>query len=283
MLSMELRSEHPLAEAVIKKLKSEGITSIKLASFESITGQGVKAATDDAVYYVGSKTLIEERGIFIDETMHQRAEEFKTSGKTVIYFGNQQEVLCIAAVADTIKETSISAIRDLKKMGVEVVMMTGDSKEAAAAVAKESGIDTYFAEVMPSDKARYIEKLQQQGKVVAMVGDGINDSHALAQANVGIAMGKGTDIAMDVAHITLMKSDLQHIAGAIKLSKATVRTIRQNLFWAFIYNVISIPIAAGVLYPLNGFLLNPMIAGAAMALSSVSVVTNSLRLKKKNL
>jgi P-type Cu2+ transporter len=283
MLSMELRSEHPLAEAVIKKLKSEEITSIKLLSFESITGQGVKAATDDAVYYIGSNALIEEQGILIDKAIGQRTEEYKAAGKTVIYFGNQKEVLCMVTIADTIKETSISAIRDLKKLGVEVVMMTGDSKETAATVAKKSGIDTYFAEVMPSDKARYVEKLQQQGKVVAMVGDGINDSHALAQADIGIAMGKGTDIAMDVAQITLMKSDLQHIAGAMKLSKATVLTIRQNLFWAFIYNVISIPIAAGVLYPLNGFLLNPMIAGAAMALSSVSVVTNSLRLKRKKL
>jgi P-type Cu2+ transporter len=197
----------------------------------------------------------------------------------VIWFAAGNSVLAIIAIADKIKETSRTAIETLQRNGIEVYMLTGDNKHTAAAVARKVGIKNFKAEVMPSYKAGFAKELQQAGKVVAMVGDGINDSQALAQADVSIAMGKGSDIAMDVAKMTLITSDLNSIPKALKLSQKTVRAVRKNLFWAFIYNVIGIPIAAGVLYPVNGFLLDPMIAGAAMALSSVSVVSNSLRLK----
>ena len=206
-------------------------------------------------------------------------EKKQHEANTVIYFADQKKVLAIISIADKVKDSSKEAIRQLHQIGIEVHMLTGDNKQTASAVASEVGIKSYRAEVMPSDKADFIKQLQSEGKVVAMVGDGINDSHALAQADVSIAMGKGSDIAMDVAKITLITSNLQSIPMALKLSKRTVQTIRQNLFWAFIYNIIGIPLAAGVLYSYNGFLLDPMIAGAAMALSSVSVVSNSLRLK----
>ena len=199
--------------------------------------------------------------------------------KTVVYFANGQAVLAVLAIADKIKDTSKDAILSLQDKHIDVYMLTGDNEETAKAVAEQVGLKHYRANVLPSDKGAFVEGLQQEGKVVAMVGDGINDSQALAQADVSIAMGKGSDIAMDVAKITLITSDLQSIPKALNLSKKTVRGIRQNLFWAFIYNLIGIPLAAGVLYPVNGFLLDPMIAGAAMALSSVSVVGNSLRLR----
>lgn len=198
---------------------------------------------------------------------------------TVIYFGNSAKVLAVIAIADPVKESSVQAVNTIQKMGIEVYMLTGDNAQTAAAVAGQVGIKNFKAEVLPADKAAFVKLLQQQGKMVGMVGDGINDSQALAEADVSIAMGKGSDIAMDVAKMTLMSSDLGKIPAAIHLSRKTVATIRQNLFWAFIYNIIGIPLAAGILYPVNEFLLNPMIAGAAMALSSVSVVTNSLRLK----
>jgi Cu2+-exporting ATPase len=201
----------------------------------------------------------------------------------VIYFADDTQVLAIAAIADQIKSGSAEAVNQLKLQGIEVYMLTGDNAPTAAAIAAQAGIEHYQADTLPSDKAAFVKQLQQQGKVVAMIGDGINDSLALAQADVSIAMGKGSDIAMDVAKITLVSSDLRQVPKALRLSRLTVRTIRQNLFWAFIYNLIGIPIAAGILYPVNGFLLNPMIAGAAMALSSVSVVSNSLRLKYSKL
>jgi P-type Cu2+ transporter len=197
----------------------------------------------------------------------------------VIWLADKKNALAAIAIADKIKQTSIDAIKELQASGIEVYMLTGDNVHTAKAIAEQAGIHHYKAEVLPADKAAFVKELQQQGKTVAMVGDGINDSNALAQADVSIAMGKGSDIAMDVAKMTIISSDLTRIPKAIKLSKRTVTTIKQNLFWAFIYNVIGIPIAAGVLYPFTGFLLNPMIAGAAMAMSSVSVVSNSLRLK----
>ena len=284
LLAIEAQSEHPLAEAVVNHLKDENIEKAEIASFESITGKGVKAQIENgSPYYVGNHKLMLEKNIQIDASLMQTAESLEEQAKTVIFFGNEKQVLAILAIADKIKETSKMAIATLQERGIEVYMLTGDNNKTASAVAKQVGITNYQGEVMPSDKAAFVEKLQADGKIVAMVGDGINDSHALAQANVSIAMGKGSDIAMDVAKMTLITSDLQSIPKALELSKRTVLGIRQNLFWAFIYNIIGIPIAAGVLYPVNGFLLDPMIAGAAMAFSSVSVVANSLRLKRVKL
>ena len=202
---------------------------------------------------------------------------------TVSYFTDAKQVLAVISIADKLKESSKKAVKQLQDMRIEVHMLTGDNESTARSIASEAGIDSYKAEALPQDKYDYIKQLQKQGKTVAMVGDGINDSQALAQADVSIAMGKGSDIAIDVAKMTIISSDLTRIAQAIKLSRYTVRTIKQNLFWAFIYNIIGIPVAAGVLFPFTGFLLNPMIAGAAMALSSVSVVSNSLRLRFKSL
>ncbi|MGY4539848.1 Cu2+-exporting ATPase [Mucilaginibacter sp. UYNi724] len=278
-LAVEQQSEHPLADAIVAYLKRSHETLVKVTSFNSLTGRGVEANYDGQIYFAGSHKLIEERNIIVPEDLKTSISTYLNQAKTVIYFANQTQVLAIAAITDPIKTGSAAAVSQLKKQGIEVYMLTGDNAQTAAAIAKEAGIDHFKADTMPSDKADFVKRLQSQGKIVAMIGDGINDSQALAQADVSIAMGKGSDIAMDVAKITLVSSDLQQVPKALRLSKLTVRTIRQNLFWAFIYNLIGIPIAAGVLYPVNGFLLNPMIAGAAMALSSVSVVSNSLRLK----
>ncbi len=283
LYSLEIQSEHPLAEAVTNELKKEQVTGGELKQFESLTARGVTGVAGSNRYYVGNKQLIDEKAIKIDSYLVQPAEQLQQQANTVIYFANEHEVLAIIAIADKIKNSSPNAIRQLQNMGIEVYMLTGDNEQTAAAIAKETGVAHYVAGMLPADKAGFVQKLQQQNKVVAMVGDGINDSHALAQADVSIAMGKGSDIAMDVAKMTLITSDLQSIPKALVLSRKTVRTIKQNLFWAFIYNLIGIPLAAGVLYAFNGFLLNPMIAGAAMALSSVSVVTNSLRLKTTQL
>ena len=281
LLAIEAQSEHPLAEAVVNHLKNENIEQAEVDFFESLTGKGVKAqAENGSIYFVGNHKLMLDENIQIDGSLMRTAEGLEDQAKTVIFFGNDKQVLAILAIADKVKETSKKAIATLQERGIEVYMLTGDNNKTASAVAKQVGITNYQGEVMPSKKADFVEKLQADGKIVAMVGDGINDSHALAQANVSIAMGKGSDIAMDVAKITLITSDLQSIPKALELSKRTVQGIRQNLFWAFIYNIIGIPIAAGVLYPINGFLLDPMIAGAAMAFSSVSVVANSLRLKR---
>ena len=283
LYSLEIQSEHPLAEAVINHLKKEQITAAPVTNFESITARGVTGVYKGKRYYAGNKQLIDENQVHINHELLQLADLLQQQANTVIYFANQQEVLAIVAIADKIKPTSAKAVRQLMNMGIEVYMLTGDNEQTAAAVAKATGITHFAAGMQPAGKADFVKQLQQQNKVVAMVGDGINDSHALAQADVSIAMGKGSDIAMDVAKMTLITSDLQSIPKALVLSRKTVRTIRQNLFWAFIYNLIGIPLAAGVLYAFNGFLLNPMIAGAAMALSSVSVVTNSLRLRSTKL
>jgi P-type Cu2+ transporter len=281
LYAIEAPSEHPLAEAVVNHLKEQNIVKAEVSSFESITGQGVQAEIKDgSKYYVGNHKLMVEKNIRIETSMNQLVESLEDEAKTVIFFGDEKQVLAILAIADKIKETSKKAIESLKLRNIDVYMLTGDNNKTAAAVAEQVGIINFEGEVMPSDKGAFIKKLQAKGKIVAMVGDGINDSQALAQANVSIAMGKGSDIAMDVAKITLITSDLQSISKALELSKKTVLGIRQNLFWAFIYNIIGIPIAAGVLYPVNGFLLDPMIAGAAMAFSSVSVVANSLQLKR---
>lgn len=251
--------------------------------FESITGKGVVAGYNQHVYLVSNQKLLADYQVNIPENNSTQIKNWQNDAKTVICFTRDKELMAIIAIADKIKETSAKAIAELQIQGIEVYMLTGDNVQTAKAVAQKVGLKNFKAEVMPSDKADFIKQLQNQGKVVAMVGDGINDSHALAQADVSIAMGKGSDIAMDVAKMTIISSDLQLISKAIRLSKLTVNTIHQNLFWAFIYNLIGIPVAAGILFPIWGFMLNPMIAGAAMALSSVSVVSNSLRLKFKKL
>lgn len=283
LYAIEAQSEHPLADAVCQALENQRDKNIHISQFDSLTGRGATASIDNITYFVGNKKLIEENNIPLSEEQVKQTEAFYAAAKTVIYFANQQEVLALLAISDKVKPSSRKAIEQLQKAGIEVYMLTGDNEQTAAVIARETGIRNFVAHMMPADKAALVEKLQKEGKTVAMVGDGINDSHALAQADVSIAMGKGTDIAMDVAKITIISSDLLQIPKAIQLSKHTVATIHQNLFWAFIYNIIAIPVAAGLLYPFTGFLLNPMIAGAAMAMSSVSVVTNSLWLKTKKL
>lgn len=277
LMSIERQSEHPLADAVVKHLAE--VSTTELSNFESITGKGVKADHGNETYYIGNKKLLDENNIAIPGVLQQHADQWGKQSKTVIWFSNSNQALAVVAISDQIKETSVQAIKELQEMGIDLYMLTGDNEATAKAIANQTGIKHYKAEVLPHQKAEFVKELQSQGKVVAMVGDGINDSTALATADVSIAMGKGSDIAMDVAKMTIISSDLTKIRQAIHLSKQTVSTIQQNLFWAFIYNVIGIPIAAGILYPISGFLLNPMIAGAAMALSSVSVVSNSLRLK----
>ncbi len=279
LFSIENHSEHPLADAVVKHLNQQTKTTI--SNFESITGKGAKAIFEDETYYIGNTTLLEEIGIPIEKSILIKAEQWSKEAKTVIWFSDSKKTLAIYAIADRIKPSSKNAIVELQKMGIEVFMLTGDNETTAKAIAESVGITHYKAGVLPEQKAAFAKQLQSDGKVVAMVGDGINDSTALAQADVSIAMGTGSDIAIDVAKMTIISSDLKKIPEAIHLSKSTVTTIKQNLFWAFIYNMIGIPVAAGILYPFNGFLLNPMLAGAAMALSSVSVVSNSLRLKWK--
>ncbi|MNK12626.1 putative copper-transporting ATPase PacS [compost metagenome] len=279
LVALEQASEHPLAEAIVRNLKQGGAKGAAVTGFESLTGKGVMAEFEGEKYWAGSHKILTELNVQVSQALQNRVVELQQLAQTVIYFTNATQVLAIVSIADQIKAGSAKAVAALRNAGIEVYMLTGDNQQTAASVAKQAGIDHFQAEVLPSDKSDFVKKLQAQGKVVAMIGDGINDSQALAQADVSIAMGKGSDIAIDVAKITLVSSDLQQVPKALRLSKLTVRTIRQNLFWAFIYNLIGIPIAAGLLYPFNGFLLNPMIAGAAMALSSVSVVSNSLRLK----
>lgn len=279
LFSMEKQSEHPLAEAVVNYFGNQ--ETLQLTDFESITGKGAKASVQNKTWLVGNQRLLDENNIQTDAPLLETAEAWSNEAKTVIWFADSEKALAVIAIADTIKKTSEAAINRLQKAGIEVYMLTGDNEQTANAIATQAGIKRFKAGVLPEQKAEFIKQLQSEGKTVAMVGDGINDSTALAQADVSIAMGKGSDIAMDVAAMTIISSDLNKIPEAIKLSGQTVKAIRQNLFWAFIYNVIGIPVAAGILYPFTGFLLNPMIAGAAMAMSSVSVVSNSLRLKWK--
>ena len=283
LLEIERRSEHPLADAVVQKFKEKVVNEISVSDFENQTGKGVTAKVGDKIYLVGNRALLDVNRVVLDDDNEKLAVRWEGDGKTVVFFAGEGRVLALVAIADKIKESSRQAVTTLHEKGIDVYMLTGDNALTARAVADQVGIRHFKAEVMPGEKANFVEALQHEGKVVAMVGDGINDSQALAQADVSIAMGKGSDIAMDVAKVTLITSDLNVIPRAIALSHQTVRAIRQNLFWAFIYNIIGIPLAAGVLYGINGFLLNPMIAAAAMAFSSVSVVTNSLRIKWKKL
>jgi Cu2+-exporting ATPase len=282
LYSIESYSEHPLADAILTHLKKESHAKFVLDKFESISGKGALAVLGANKFYIGNRILIDDNNIQLPESFTKSVEKWSSEAKTLVYFADDRIVKAVFAIADNIKISSKRAIEKLQKKGIDVYMLTGDNEHSASALAKQAGISNYIANALPADKAEFTKQLQEKGKIVAMVGDGINDAHALAQADVSIAMGKGTDIAMDVAKMTIVSSDLLKIPQAIELSKRTLRTVKQNLFWAFIYNIIGIPIAAGLLYPFSGFLLNPMIAGAAMALSSLSVVSNSLRLKLIN-
>lgn len=283
LYSIESRSEHPLAEAVVAAMK-EDASLLNDVSVEHQSGKGIEGVYGGGErYFVGSVAYIRSQHVLIPPDLQSRIDEELASAHTVSVFASSEKALCVISITDKVKPTSIEAVAQLHKMGIEVAIFTGDNERVAAELGKQLGIANVKGNVLPEQKLQLVKELQLQGKKVAMVGDGINDSAALAQADVSIAMGKGSDIAMDVAKMTIISNDLTKIPKAIRLSAETVKTIRQNLFWAFIYNVIGIPIAAGLLYPVNGFLLNPMIAGAAMALSSVSVVSNSLRLKSKRI
>jgi Cu+-exporting ATPase len=276
--SVEQLSEHPLGEAMVNSAKDKGIKMFQADDFKALPGHGVEAKVNGAEIIIGNLKLMHERGIVTDpvkESMIKLADD----GKTPMIVSFDLKVVGIIAVADPIKEDSAAAIRDLQKMGLEIVMVTGDNKRTAEAVARMVGIDRVFAEVLPEEKANQIVKLQAEGKKVAMVGDGINDAPALARADIGIAIGTGTDVAIEASDITLIKGNLANVPIAIQLSRAVMRNIRQNLFGSFIYNTLGIPVAAGVLYPFFGILLNPMFAAAAMAASSVTVVSNALRLR----
>jgi P-type Cu2+ transporter len=288
--SIESKSTHPLAEAISNKLKQDGVSNLTVDSFKNLPGKGIKASIKGEIYFIGNDELIKENKII--NPNEAQAKSLRNEAKTVVYFSDSRQVICLIGITDKIKESSIEAISELSKMGIETAMITGDNSQTASVIAKQAGIDHFIAGALPSQKVEFIKQLQTRHKTqdtslktknnkyyVAMVGDGINDSAALAQADLGIAMASGSDIAIESAGITLINSDPRNIVEAIKLSKQTIRTIKQNLFWAFFYNIIAIPIAAGCLYPAFHFLLNPMIAGIAMAFSSVTVVTNSLRLK----
>ena len=277
--SVETASEHPLGEAIVQEARERKLPLIEPEDFQAIVGHGIEANVQGKRVYVGNLKLMKEKAIDIGKAT-EFAEKLAGQGKTPMYVAIAGSCAGVVAVADPIKKDSVKAIAEMKKMGLEVVMITGDHYKTAEAIAKETGVDRFIAEVLPEDKAKEVKLLQEEGKVVAMVGDGINDAPALAQADVGIAIGTGTDIAMETANITLMRGDIMSVVTALKLSKATMRMIWQNLGWAFGYNIVLIPVAAGMLYPVFGILLNPMLAGAAMAFSSVSVVLNTLRLRK---
>lgn len=282
LYSIEHQSEHPLADAITKELK-ESSTLLEDVSVQQVSGKGIEGTYENKTYYIGNEHYINSKGVVIPDELKEKIRKELDAAHTISIIADETEAYGVVGITDKLKSTSKGAINTLKNMGIDVAIYTGDNEKVAAALAGELGITNFKGGVLPEEKADLVKALQNQGKKVAMVGDGINDSGALAQADVSIAMGAGSDIAMDVAKMTIISSDLKKIPKAIHLSKATVKTIRQNLFWAFIYNVIGIPIAAGILYPFTGFMLNPMIAGAAMALSSVSVVTNSLRLKSKKI
>jgi Cu+-exporting ATPase len=282
LASIEKQSEHPLADAIVKRAEELKLNFKDIKDFKAIPGHGVEAQVDSVKYYFGNAKLMQDLS-HSTSNYESQVSNLEEEGKTVMYFSTQEKILGVVGVADTIKETSVQAVRMLKRQGIQVFMITGDNQRTANAIAKKVGINNVFAQVLPEDKANHVKALQRKGKVVAMVGDGINDSPALAQAEVGIAMGSGTDVAMESGSIVLMRNDLRDVSRAIKLSRMTMSKIKQNLFWALIYNTVGIPVAAGLLYPVNGWLLSPILAGAAMAMSSVSVVSNSLLLKLKKL
>ena len=281
LYSLEKLSEHPLSDAVVNTLQNE--KEISIDKFENVPGKGVKGIVSSQTYYVGNLSLLNDNHITIASHLQELANKWTQKAKTLVWFADSTQAIAAIALTDEIKQTSAEAISQLQKMGVEVYMLTGDNAISAQAISRKVGINHYKAGVLPNEKAQFIKELQANGKTVGMVGDGINDSAALAQADLSIAMGQGSDIAVDTAMATILSSDLLKIPETIRLSQLTIKTIYQNLFWAFIYNLIGIPIAAGIFYSVNGFLLNPMWASAAMAFSSVSVVLNSLRLKRKRI
>lgn len=275
----ERGSEHPLGEAIVRAAQERGVQIGQPSTFNAVAGHGVEAVVEGRSLLLGNLKLMQDRKIALDG-FEQRAAALAVEGKTPMYVAGDGRIMGLVAVADPVKPESEQAVAAMKRLGLQVVMITGDNQRTAQAVAKQVGIEHVFAEVLPEGKVEQVIRLQQEKKVVAMVGDGINDAPALAQADIGIAIGTGTDVAMEASDITLIRGDLRDVVKAISLSKATFRTIKQNLFWAFVYNVVGIPVAAGLLYPLTGWLLSPMIASAAMSLSSVSVVANSLRLRR---
>jgi len=277
--SAEKGSEHPLGEAIVRRAKEEHSILLEPKGFQAIAGYGIEAMIDSKKILLGNPRLMEERKIALNG-LSQEAERLSNEGKTPVFLAVDGKSVGLLAVADTLKENSKEAVQALRHLGLEVVMLTGDNQKTARAIANQIGIDRVLAEVLPEMKAEEIKRLQSEGKKVAMVGDGINDAPALTQANVGIAIGTGTDVAMESADITLIGGDLRGIVNAIALSRATIRNIKQNLFWAFAYNTILIPVAAGVLFPFFGILLNPILAAGAMAFSSVTVVSNALRLRR---
>lgn len=283
LVAIEKHSEHPLAEAIVSAFEGELSGEISAKDFQSITAAGVSANYLGQAFYIGNRNLLNQHEVQVDSRLEQKAKDWQNEAKTVVWFADSEKALAVLGIEDPVKEESVSAIKKLHDQGIETYLLTGDNRQTALHVGEHLGIQNVKAELLPSEKSAFIKRLQSKGKKVAMVGDGINDSEALAIADVSMAIGKGTDIAMDVAQITLIGQTLNTVPSALRLSSKTVQTIRQNLFWAFIYNLIGIPIAAGILYPFNGFMLNPMIAGAAMAFSSVSVVLNSLRLRNASI
>ena len=275
----EVNSEHPLGQAIVAGARERELALPEVTDFQSLTGSGIQVRLDQATYYLGNRRLMQEQGLDLGQAEDQAAA-LAAGGKTPIYVANEHELLGLIAVADPLKATSPEAVRRLKAMGLQVIMLTGDNAKTAQALAAEAGIDQVISDVLPADKAQVVADLQAKGLKVAMVGDGINDAPALAQADVGLAIGRGTDVAIESADMVLMGSDLISVATAIKLSQATIRNIKENLFWAFAYNVLGIPVAMGVLHLFGGPLLNPMLAGAAMSFSSVSVIVNALRLRR---
>lgn len=275
----EVNSEHPLGQAIVAGARERELALPEVTDFQSLTGFGIQVRLDQVTFYLGNRRLMQEQGLDLDQADDQAAA-LAAGGKTPIYVANEHELLGLIAVADPLKETSPEAVRRLKAMGLQVIMLTGDNAKTAQALAAEAGIDQVISDVLPADKAQVVADLQAKGLKVAMVGDGINDAPALAQADVGLAIGRGTDVAIESADMVLMGSDLTSVATAIKLSQATIRNIKENLFWAFAYNVLGIPVAMGVLHLFGGPLLNPMLAGAAMSFSSVSVIVNALRLRR---